>query len=388
FELPAAPMRGRLYLNDGHGLLTRAPDAIPALYDNGGCVAAGDFDGDGHPDLFVGSRSVPGHYGVSPKSHLLKNDGTGRFTDVTAERAPALSEAGMVTSCTWVDYDGDGHLDLVVVGEWMPVRVFHNENGQLVERTAQVGLAGSEGWWNTVSVADVDADGHPDLVLGNLGLNSTITASKEKPAKLYLGNFAGDSNVIAIPTLAQADGDHVIAGRDELLRAIPAWRERFPSYASFGEGLIDKVVPAEQLKAARTLRANTFASAIARNDGKRFLLEPLPIAAQLAPVNAAVAADFDHDGHLDLLLGGNFFGVPPAQGRYDASHGVLLRGDGHGRFVPMDALHSGLEIDGQIRRMREVRTPNGPLVAVARNNDRLLLLQAAAPTSAPSPKAP
>jgi enediyne biosynthesis protein E4 len=388
FEIPAAPMRGRLYLNDGHGLLTRSPDAIPELYDNGGCVAAGDFDGDGHIDLFVGSRSVPGRYGVSPKSHLLHNDGTGRFTDVTVQRAPTLSEAGMATSCAWVDYDGDGRRDLVVVGEWMPVRVFHNENGQLVERTSQVGLTGSDGWWNTVTVADVNGDGHPDLVLGNLGLNSTIAASRARPARLFVGRFAGDSNVIAIPTVAQADGDHVIAGRDELLRAIPSLRDRFPSYASFGGGAIDKVLSGEQIRSARTLQANSFASAIALNDGKRFRLEPLPIEAQLAPVNAVVADDFDHDGHLDLLLGGNFFGVPPAQGRYDASHGVLLRGDGHGRFVSMDVPHSGLEIDGQIRRMREVRTPNGPLVAVARNNDRLLLLQAAAPAPAPSPKAP
>jgi hypothetical protein len=395
FELPAAPMRGRLYLNDGHGLLTRATDAIPALYDNGGCVAAGDFDGDGHVDLFVGSRSVPGRYGVSPKSHLLRNDGTGRFSDVTVERAPALSEAGMVTSCAWVDYDGDGHLDLVVVGEWMPVRVFHNEGGKLVERTAQVGLAASAGWWNTVSVADVNADGHPDLVLGNLGLNSTITASKDKPAKLYVGRFAGDSTVMAIPTAAHEDGDHVIAGRDELLRALPALRERFPSYASFGSGAIDKVLSRDQLRGASTLQATTLASSIARNDGKgHFVLEPLPVEAQLAPVNAVIAADFDRDGHVDLLLGGNFFGVPPAQGRYDASRGVMLRGDGHGKFVSMDAPHSGLDIDGQVRRMREVRTPGGPLVAVARNNDRLLVLQvapispASASASALSSKAP
>ena len=314
-----------------------------------------------------------------------------RFTDVTMQRAPDLSEAGMVTSCAWTDYDGDGRLDLVVVGEWMPVRVFHNERGQLVERTSQVGLAGSEGWWNTVSVADVNADGHPDLLLGNLGLNATITASKDRPAKLYVGTFAGDSNIIAIPTMAQADGDHVIAGRDELLRALPSLRERFPSYASFGSGAIDKVLSKDQLHSAKTLRANTFASAIARNDGKgHFVLEPLPVAAQLAPVHAVIADDFDRDGHVDLLLGGNFFSVPPAQGRYDASHGVLLRGDGHGQFVSMDAPRSGLAIDGQVRRMRTVRTPNGPLVAVARNNDRLLLLQASANTSAqvPPPKAP
>jgi hypothetical protein len=277
----------------------------------------------------------------------------------------------------------------------MPVRVFHNEGGKLVERTAQVGLAASAGWWNTVSVADVNADGHPDLVLGNLGLNSTITASKDKPAKLYVGRFAGDSTVMAIPTAAHEDGDHVIAGRDELLRALPALRERFPSYASFGSGAIDKVLSRDQLRGASTLQATTLASSIARNDGKgHFVLEPLPVEAQLAPVNAVIAADYDRDGHVDLLLGGNFFGVPPAQGRYDASRGVMLRGDGHGKFVSMDAPHSGLDIDGQVRRMREVRTPGGPLVAVARNNDRLLVLQvapispASASASALSSKAP
>ena len=171
-------MRGRLYLNDGHGRFTRDVDAIPELYDNGGCVAAGDFDGDGHVDLFLGSRSVPGRYGVSPKSHLLRNDGRGTFLDVTAERAPGLSDAGMITSAAWLDYDGDRRLDLVVAGEWTPVRVFHQEQGKLVERTAQVGLEGSEGWWSSVTVADVNGDGRPDLVLGNLGLNSYITASR------------------------------------------------------------------------------------------------------------------------------------------------------------------------------------------------------------------
>ena len=386
FEIPAAPMRGRLYLNDGRGQLVRAPDAIPTFYDNGGTVSAGDFDGDGHVDLFVGGRSVPGHYGVSPKSRLLRNDGTGRFTDVTAQLAPTLAEAGMVTSSAWVDYDRDGHLDLVVVGEWMPVRVFHQEKGRFVERTTDVGLAKSDGWWNTVTVADVDADGHPDLVLGNLGLNSTISVSPARPARLFVGRLGGDSTVIAIPTTSSAKGNHLLAGRDELLRAIPALRDRFPTYASFGAAKFEQIFPANALRAGAMLEANTFATSVARGDGKRFVLEPLPVEAQLAPVNAIVADDFDRDGHLDLLLGGNFFGAPPSQGRYDASHGVLLRGDGHGRFVPMDAPHSGLEIDGQVRRMREVRTSNGPLIAVARNDDRLLLLQTT-PT-APSQKSP
>ena len=386
FQIPAAPMRGRLYLNDGHGRFTRDVEAIPALYDNGGCVAAGDFDGDGHVDLFVGSRSVPGRYGVTPKSHLLRNDGHGRFADVTAERAPALADAGMITSAAWLDYDGDGRLDLIVVGEWTSVRVFHHERGQLVDRTKDVGLEGSEGWWNTVTVADVNGDRRPDLVLGNLGLNSYVTASPEMPARLYVGDFAHDGGSASILTLARPDGDHPVAGRDELTRAIPALRARFPTYASFGASTLDRILPAEDRRAARTLVAHTFASAVALNDGHgRFALQPLPVEAQLAPVDAIVADDFDRDGRIDLLLAGNFFGVPPIQGRYDASYGLLLRGMPNGRFVAMDMPASGVEITGQVRRMRTLRTAGGPLVAVARNDDRMLLLQAVTPSARPRP---
>ena len=382
FEIPAAPMRGRLYLNDGEGHFTRDVAAIPELYDNGGCVAAGDFDGDGHIDLFVGSRSVPGRYGVSPKSRLLRNDGRGRFVDVTAERAPALSDAGMITSAAPVDYDGDGHLDLVVAGEWTPVRVFHGEQGRLVERTTQVGLDGSEGWWNSVTIADVNGDGRPDLVLGNLGLNSFITASPSAPARLYVGDFAHDGRPVPILTVPRADGEHPVAGRDELIRAIPALRERFPTYASFGASTIDRIVPEADRRAARTLVARTFASAVALNDGRGHVsLHPLPLEAQFAPVQAAVAEDFDGDGRIDLLLGGNFYGVPPIQGRYDASYGLLLRGTGGGRFAAIDMMQSGIEITGQVRRIRSLRSTSGRLVAVARNADRLLLLQAGAPSS-------
>jgi hypothetical protein len=203
FEIPAAPMRGRLYLNDGHGRFTRDVDAIPELYDNGGCVAAGDFDGDGHVDLFVGSRSVPGRYGASPKSHLLRNDGHGKFVDVTADALPARPTPGMITSAAWLDYDGDRRLDLVVVGEWTPVRVFHQEQGKLVERTSKVGLEGSEGGGTPVTVADVNGDARPDLVLGNLGLNSFLGASRSAPTRLYLGDFAHDGRLTPILTVAR-----------------------------------------------------------------------------------------------------------------------------------------------------------------------------------------
>src|SRR3989449_4543848 len=144
---------------------------------SGSCVVPGDFNGDGRLDLFVGRRAVTRRYGLSPRSYLLQNDGKGQFRDVTLEQAPALAEAGMVTSAAWIDYDNDGQLDLVVVGEWMPVRVFRQEHGRLVDRTAEAGLSGTEGWWNTVAAVDLNGDGRKDLVLGNLGLNSYLRAS-------------------------------------------------------------------------------------------------------------------------------------------------------------------------------------------------------------------
>jgi enediyne biosynthesis protein E4 len=376
FTIRAQPMRGRLYLNDGSGHLTRAADAIPELYDNGGCVAAGDFDGDGHVDLFLGSRSVPGAYGTSPKSRLLRNDGTGHFTDVTTERAPGLSEAGMITSAAWVDYDGDGRLDLAVVGEWTPVLLFHQEQDRFVERGARAGLRGTEGWWNSVSVADVDGDRRPDLVLGNLGLNSYVTASRTEPARLYVNDFGHDGTLEAILTVYRGGVSYPIAGRDELLRAVPALRGRYPTYASFGAATIDQIFPAADVESARTLEAHELASVVARNDGKgRFTIEPLPVEAQIAPIHATVADDFDGDGRIDLLVAGNFHGVPPIQGRYDASYGLLLRGVGNGRFTAVDMARSGIELQGQVRRMRAVRTAGGRVVAVARNGDRVVMLR-------------
>jgi hypothetical protein len=308
--------------------------------------------------------------------------------DVTADLAPALAQAGMVTAAAWTDYDGDGKLDLVVVGEWMPVRIFHQEQGHLVDRTARAGLAGSDGWWNAVGVADVDADGRPDLVLGNLGLNAYVTASATEPARLYVGDFAHDGGSQAILTVFKHGVSYPVAGRDELLRVIPSLRSRFPTYASFGASTVDSILPRADLRAASTLEAHTFASAIARNRGDgTFALESLPIEAQIAPTYASLAGDFDGDGRTDLLLGGNLWGTLPMLGRFDASYGLLLHGTGGSHFSAVDMMRSGIEITGQVRRMRVLRTRSGPVVAVARNDDRLLLLRPGTVTATQRPLA-
>src|SRR5881628_2730424 len=295
------------YLNDGHGNFRRAKDALPDFFENGACVVPGDFDGDGHPDLFVGSRVVSRGYGLSPRSHLLQNDGTGRFTDVTLDKAPALSLAGMVTSAVWLDYDHDGALDLIVVGEWMPVRVFHQEHGRFVDRTREAGLAGTEGWWNSVTAVDVNGDGREDLVLGNLGLNSYLRASATEPARMYLHDFAHNGAQEQIITFYKHGVSYPLAGRDELVRLIAPLGNRYSSYAAFGASRVEDIFAASDLREAKLLEAHLFASAVALNNGDgTFKLQPLPVEAQVARVNAALAEDFDGDGHVDLRLGGNF----------------------------------------------------------------------------------
>ncbi len=370
-----AALRDRLYINDGRGGFHKG--ILPVFFHNGSCVVPGDFDGDGDLDLFVGSRVVSRSYGAIPPSYLLENDGAGHFTDVTREKAPVLSTAGMVSSAAWLDYDRDGRLDLIVVGEWMPVRVFRQERGRFVDRTAEAGLAGTNGWWNTVRAVDLNGDGRQDLVLGNLGLNSYIRASRAEPAQLYVRDFFGNGTVEQILTFYKHGVSYPLAGRDELVRLMPQLRSKYPSYAAFGASRIEDVVPASELRQANVLEADLFASSVALNRGNgTFDLQPLPVEAQFAPIYAVLAGDFDRDGHVDLLVGGNFDGVPPVLGRYDTSHGLLLRGGGDGRFAAVDMEESGVVIDGQVRHMTLLRRANGGrLIVVARNNDKLQLLR-------------
>ncbi|HUG41621.1 MAG TPA: VCBS repeat-containing protein [Longimicrobiales bacterium] len=368
-------LRDRLYLNDGRGGFRRATGALPDLFENGGVVAPGDFDGDGDVDLFVGGRVVGRAYGEMPRSVLLINDGAGRFTDATAALAPGLADVGMVAAATWADTDGDGRLDLVVAGEWMPVRVFRQEGGRLVDRTVEAGLGETHGWWNSVAAADLDGDGDVDLVLGNLGLNAVVRASREEPTRLHVADLSGDGAPDPILTSYRGGVSHPLAGRDELVRAIPSLRVRVPTYADFAASRIEDILPRGALREARVLEAYTFASAVAlnRGDGK-FTIAPLPVEAQLSPIHASLVEDLDGDGLVDLLIAGNFHGAIPALGRHDAGWGLLLRGTSAG-FEAVDPTQSGVAIPGEVRALATLRTARGQLVVAARNNDTPVFLR-------------
>jgi hypothetical protein len=375
FSDRAPGLEDRLYEGDGRGAFRKTAGRLPLLYGSGSRAAGADFDGDGDVDLFVGGRVVPWRYGIDPPSTLLRNDGKGGFTDATPEVAPDLAHVGMVTDALWIDVDGDRRLDLVVVGEWMPITIFHN-SGTKLERLAAPGLDHSAGWWNRIVAADFTGDGRPDFVVGNLGLNTRLRATPAEPATMYVKDFDGNGFAEQIVCYYTDGVSYPLALRDDLVRGLPYLKARYLKYADYANQTAQDIF-GERLADAVVKRAETFATALARNNGDgSFTLVPLPREAQLAPVYGILASDFDADGHLDLVLAGNFDGVKPEIGRMSASRGLLLRGDGKGEFAPVRTAESGFLVTGQARDIQRLRTRRGDLYVVTRNNDRPLFFRA------------
>ncbi len=377
FSDHAPALQDRLYLGDGRGGFRKTSGHLPRMNISGSRAAAADVDGDGDLDLFVGGRVVPWRYGMDPASVLLENDGRGRFRDVTEEMAPVLARIGMVTDAAWHDIDADGHIDLVVVGEWMPITIFRNTGRGTLERLNVRGLEKSHGWWNRLLAGDFTGDGRVDFVVGNLGRNSRLHATEDEPVIMYVDDFDRNGFPEQILSVYNHGVSHPFALRDDLIRTLPSLGSRFPAYEDYAGKTVQDIFPPEVLAAAVEKRAYTFETSLVRNDGNgAFTLVPLPLEAQLAPVYGVHASDVDGDGRADLLLAGNFFGVKPEIGRLAASHGLLLRGDGAGGFTPVRAIESGFVVPGQARDIRRLRTAGGSLWVVARNDDSPLLFRA------------
>jgi len=361
----------RLYINDGKGNFQISNQKLPSSKSvhSTSTVVASDIDNDGDLDLFVGERIVPLKYGLPCSGFILENDGKGNFTDVTEQKANPLNNIGMITDAVFQDLDNDGDDDLVVIGEFMGIEIFVNDKGIF---TKKMNTAVSElvGWWNTIESVDLDKDGDLDFIVGNHGLNSIFEANKEKPITLFSKDF--DSNGFIDPILAfrSNDGkDYPYGLRHNLIDQIKSLKKKFPNYESFKDADMTTIFSPEQLSEAIKLEVNTLSSIVLINNGDfNFEVKRLPVEAQFAPVYAIAADDFDNDGDLDIVLGGNLYNVKPEVGRYDATYGVYLENDGHLNFNSQEG-GKGFLLNGEIRDF----IINNKKLIVARNSDSLAI---------------
>ena len=379
FSELAPALQDRLYLNDGRGQFRKAEGNLPIDGVSGSHVVPADYDGDGDLDLFVGGRVVPWRYGANPQSMLLQNDGRGRFKDVTSQLAPDLERAGMVTDAVWRDTDGDGRKDLVVVGEWMPITVFHNAGGGRLTRLTASGLEHSAGWWNRIVAGDFNGDGRTDFIVGNAGLNSRCHASATEPVTMYVKDFDDNGYAEQIVACYNHGVSYPLVMRDDLLKTLPMLASRYQNYRDYAKATVSDLFPKSALADAIIRSAETFATTLVRNDGGgKFTLVPLPREAQLAPVYGMLPQDLDGDGVTDLLLAGNLEEMKLDFGAMHSGYGLVLRGDGRGAFTTVPAVSSGFSVPGSSRDIQRVRTRSGALYVVARNNDRPLFFRATA----------
>lgn len=348
-------LQDRLYLNNGKGDFTKSKDALPIMLSSKSGVTTADMNADGFPDLFVGGRVVPGRYPEIPMSYLLINDGKGKFTDQTKTLAPALQQIGMVTDAAWHDMNGDKRPDLVLVGEWMPVTIMINKNGKLFNSTPTYFNEVSSGWWNKLLIDDINNDGHPDLVVGNEGLNTQCKASTEQPAEMYYKDFDQNGAMDPILCFYIQNKSYPYVSRDELLDQISVMRPRFPNYESYADATLNDIFTAAELDSAKKLTANNLATTCFISDSKGKLhATALPLQVQYAPVFTINSFDYDQDGHKDLLFCGNVNKARLRFGKQDANYGILLKGDGKGHFTYVPQSRTGFKLSGDVRSVLEM----------------------------------
>jgi enediyne biosynthesis protein E4 len=365
-------LQDRLYLNTGNGSFIKSEKALPLMPASTGCVKAADVDGDGDIDLFIGGRLVPGKYPSTPGSQILVNDGKGIFKDVTLEIAPQVKGTGMVTDALWLDINNDQQKDLVIVGEWMPVKIFINQHGKFVDASDQYIKFPSFGWWNTVTGADFDHDGDIDIVIGNCGENTQFRVSEKKPMTLYYKDFDANGSVDPVLCYYIGDTSYPAASRDDITDQLPFLRKKFLEYHNYASATVNELFTPEQLKDAGQLKATTMRTIYLENKGAEgFAERELPPEAQYAPVYSIAVTDVNGDGNQDMIFTGNNAWTRIKFGRYRANHGMVFLGDGKNHFGYLPQGRNGLNVRADVRSSLLLNAGGKQELILGVNNDRV-----------------
>ncbi|MFT5820590.1 MAG: hypothetical protein ACI8ZM_001835 [Crocinitomix sp.] len=346
-----SPMiQDQLYINDGKGKFTNETQTrLPKMETSGQRIAVADYDADGDIDMFVAGRQTPGYYPFSPRSFLLQNNGEGVFTDV-AQQSVAANEStesrsimgpGMVTDALFDDFDGDNDLDLIVVGEWMPITFFENTNGKFSDVTSKYNPKAEIGWWYSISKGDFNGDGKNDYVAGNVGGNNKFHPTSEKPLEIYCHDFDENGTYDIVLAKYQNNICYPVRGRQCTSEQMPFITDKFPTYNEFATADVENIYGKNALDDALHYSATNFHSVILLSDKNNYTIEDLPVYSQLGPVNKSIIMDVNKDGNMDLVTVGNNYSTEVETIRYDGGRGAVLLGDGKGNFQQLSPLESG-----------------------------------------------
>jgi len=358
----------RLYTNDGKGNFKKS--LTIKTESSGSCVVPYDIDGDGDLDLFRGGQVVSGTYPKTPRSYVLIND-NGTFVDKTESIGPDIRNVGMVSSAVWSDLDGDHAAELIIVGEWMPVRIFNSKGGKLEDVSKEYGVENTEGWWNTIVSDDLDGDGDQDLIAGNIGENYKFKASYERPFQVFAKDF--DSNGTNDIFLARYIKDTLlvpIRGKECTSQQMPVINEKFPTFLSFAQSDLPTIL-GKDIETAEQRKAHLFSSVILVNNNGNLTIKKLPVDAQLSAVMGIVVRDFDDDGKKDILLAGNKFDTEVETTPADASPGLFLKGSGDLNFKSQKSFESGFFVPYNVKTVHTVILNKSPAILIGSNNDKL-----------------
>ena len=361
--------KNRLYLNNGKGVFVKSNSKIPTTNTNVAIIAPYDVDNDGDIDVFIGSRSVPGVYGIVPKHLLLENDGKGNFTNVTDKKAFKLNEVGMITDAVWEDIDNDGKNDLIIVGDWMAPRIFKNTGKRLADYKSN--LINYSGFWNTVSCVDLNNDGKKDLVLGNRGTNTAYKATTSNPMKLFVNDFDNNGTIEQISTRSIGGRDMPIPLKQELAKQIPMIKKENLSYADYSKKSFQELFKQDVIDNSIQNTVTIQESVIAINKGNgNFQVTALPKEVQFSTVNTICTMDVNKDGILDIILGGNQYGYKPQFSRLDANFGSVLIGNKKGTYTWLPYTKSGFVVKGQVKHIKAIKNKNKSetVIAVVNNS--------------------